>query len=192
MKKIAITGGIGSGKSTVLDILKNHGYPVMSSDEIVNDLYKKRKIRKMLKELFPNAVTGIFLKINRALIAKEIFSNPEKNKVLTDLITPLVIDEIIRRAEKLTKPCFVEVPLLFECGYAECFDDVWVVVRDRKDRIESVKKRSNLTEDQVVSRMNSQVNYDTLDLNEYTIIENVGDRNALVQTVLKNAQSVTK
>ena len=190
MKKIAITGGIGSGKSTVLDILKTNGYPVMSSDAIVSDLYKKRSVRKMLKELFPSAVTGILLKINRGLIAKEVFSNPEKNKVLTDLITPLVIEEIMKRAEKLNTTCFVEVPLLFECGYAECFDGVWVITRNRQDRIDSVKARSNLTEDQVVARMNNQVNYDTLNLSGYTVIENSGDVHALAQTILEKAKAL--
>ena len=188
--KTVICGGIGSGKSTVLEILGSHGYPVMSSDAIVSDLYKKRKIRKMLRELFPDAITGITLKINRAKIAKEIFSNPEKNKVLTDLITPLVIEEIMKRADKLDKTCFVEVPLLFECGYAECFDGVWVITRNKVDRIESVKTRSNLSEDQIVARMNNQVNYDTLNLSDYTVIENSGDINALAKTVLEKAKAL--
>ena len=101
MKKIAITGGIGSGKSSVLEILKNQGYVVMSSDAIVSDLYKKRRVRKMLKELFPEAVTGFMLKIDRKEIARQVFSDVVKHKLLTDLITPLVIEEIFKRAQKL-------------------------------------------------------------------------------------------
>ena len=179
MKKIAITGGIGSGKSTVLQMLKTLGYPVMSSDTIVSDLYKKRRIRKMLKELFPDAVTGFMLKIDRQKIAKEIFSDPVKHKLLTDLITPLVIEEVFKRADKLKTTCFIEVPLLFECEYAEYFDDVWVVARDKSERIKSVMTRSNLTSEQVEARMNNQVNYDTLDLSNYTVIKNQGDLQAL-------------
>ena len=185
MKKIAITGGIGSGKSSVLEILKNQGYVVMSSDAIVSDLYKKRRVRKMLKELFPEAVTGFMLKIDRKEIARQVFSDVVKHKLLTDLITPLVIEEIFKRAQKLKKTCFVEVPLLFECEYAEYFDDVWVVTRDKEQRIESVMARSNLTREQVEARMKKQVNYDTLDLSNYTVIENNNNLIALEDAICK-------
>ena len=57
-KLIAITGGIGSGKSLVLSTLKKQGYPTLSSDEIVKTLYKKPAVKKILKGVFPTAVKG--------------------------------------------------------------------------------------------------------------------------------------
>ena len=70
-KLIAITGGIGSGKSFALSILKNEGFITLSSDIITAELYEKRKIKLILKKMFPSAVKGLFnLKIDR----KEIIS----------------------------------------------------------------------------------------------------------------------
>ena len=122
-KTFALTGGIGSGKSTALSIIHSAGFFTLTSDGIVSDLYKKNKIKRILKRLFPTAVKGFFcLKIDRAEIARIAFSNPDKHKALTDTITPLVLNEIIRRSNKIKSPVFVEVPLLFECGYEKYFD----------------------------------------------------------------------
>ena len=171
-KIIAVTGGIGTGKSTVCDILCKKGYVVFSSDQIVSDLYKKRSVRKILKNLFPTAVKGIFLKIDRKEISKIVFNDKDKLALLTSAITPLVLKEILRRYKNLTGVCFAEVPLLFECSYQNEFDGVLIISRPLKDRIESVKKRSNLTEEEIISRINAQFNYDIADLKDYTVIIN--------------------
>ena len=57
-KLIAITGGIGSGKSLALSAIEKAGYPTLSSDKIVKDLYKKPSVKRLLKDLFPSAVKG--------------------------------------------------------------------------------------------------------------------------------------
>ncbi len=190
-KKIAITGGIGSGKSLVLQTLKELNYKTLSSDEIVSDLYGKRKIKKMIREYFPSAVSGrLRPKIDKVELAKVAFSTPENHQNLTLLITPLVMDKI----EKLTAGkkglYFVEVPLLFECEYQTNFDGVWVVKRKLGDRIASVMARSNLTEQQVLDRIRKQVNYDTLDFSSYTVIENDGDKEKLKRTILEKIKEL--
>ncbi len=175
-KRIAITGGIGSGKSLVLSTLKELGYKTLSSDKIVTDLYKTLKVKKMIKEYFPQAVTGkIFLKIDRVALAKQAFSTSENHQLLTLLVTPLVMEKINKLTAGKKGLYFVEVPLLFECEYQTDFDGVWVVTRPLNDRINSVKQRSNLTQEQIVERIRKQVNYDTLDLSNYTVIQNDGD-----------------
>lgn len=186
---IAITGGIGSGKSLALSALKGKGYLVLSSDKIVSELYEKRKIKLLLKTLFPTAVTGrIKLNINRKIISDCVFNNSEMLKKLTDLITPLVMEEILKRYKKAKTTVFAEVPLLFECGFEKYFDQVIVVVRDRKAKIESVKRRSNLAEEQIVARMNAQFDYDNSDLSNYIVIKNDGTETDLEQKVLDIAK----
>ena len=187
MKKnllIAITGGIGSGKSTVTNIIKENSFLTLSSDEIVSEIYKERKIKKLLRLLFPTAVRGrIKLAIDRAEIAKQVFMDKEKHRQLTELITPIVMARIIAVYKAVGGVIFAEVPLLFECEFQKYFDKVIVVVRDKEKRIESAMLRSNLTREQVESRINNQVDYDSLDLTPYTIIENNGTTDDLKEKV---------
>jgi dephospho-CoA kinase len=192
-KLFAITGGIGSGKSSVLAILKDAGYKTLSSDQIVSELYKTHKVKCLIKEMFPSAVSGEKrLTLNRAEISKQVFVDKNKHALLTNAITPLVLDEILKKAKRTNKPLFVEVPLLFECDYQNYFDGVIVVTRDKKARIESVKMRSNLTEEQILARIKNQVDYDALDKTPYTIINNDGDILTLKEKVLKIAKELTE
>ena len=183
-KTIAITGGIGSGKSTLTEYLKSLGYPTFSSDTIVSELYETRKVKRLVKKLFPTAVKGLFnLTLDRKVIAEQVFNDKNKLLALTDLITPLVLEEIKARTAKTEGVCFVEVPLLFECSYQTFFDGVWVVTRPLEDRITGVMARSNLTREQVVARINNQVDYDALDLSPYVVISNDGNAESLYKKV---------
>ena len=192
-KLFAITGGIGSGKSMVLKVLKDAGYYTLSSDQIVGDLYKTHSVKALLKGLFPSAVSGKKrLRINRGEISKQVFFDKDKLALLTSAITPLVLQEILKRASSSKRPIFVEVPLLFECNYQGYFDNVLVVMRDKNARIESVKMRSNLTEEQILARMSNQVDYDKKDLSSYIVIKNDLDIITLKDRVLKIAKELTE
>lgn len=191
IKAIAVTGGIGSGKSLALSVLKNNGYKVLSSDEIVVKLYKKKSVLKKVKALFPSVVKGkLFLSLDKVALSNEVFFDCAKHKALTDLITPLVFEHIKRRIKRAKQNLFIEIPLLFECGCQKDFDNVIVITRPLKDRIESVKKRSNLTEEQILARIKKQVNYDELDLTSYIVIENVGAVDTFRDRVLSVAKSI--
>ena len=188
-KLIAVTGGIGSGKSSALKILADAGYKTLSADEIVCELYERKEIRALLKPLFPTAVNGDDYIIDRKNIAEQTFSNKEKHLALTELITPMVMAEILKRTDQ-NELCFVEVPLLFECGFEEMFDDVIVIMRTLNKRIESVMNRSNLTKEQVMARISNQFNYDVADLSNYIIVKNDFGIDELKQTLLKIVSSL--
>lgn len=191
IKKVAVTGGIGSGKSTVVQILKDAGYNVFSCDKITAELYQKRKVKLLLKNLFPDAVKGFFFpKLDRKIIAAAVFNDKAMLDKLTATITPLVIKEVELRLKNLTGVAFVEVPLLFECNYQDRFDQTWIVMRDKSKRIESVIARSGLTKQQVLDRINSQVDYDSLDLAPHIVIQNDGEVETLKATVLELAKSL--
>ncbi len=190
-KKIALTGGIGSGKSYALDVLSINGYQTLSCDLITADLYKKASVKRLLKKLFPTAVSGFFnLKIDRKEISKIAFNDKGKLDELTSAITPLVMEEVNKRSSKLKGTVFVEVPLLFERNYQSCFDAVIVITRPLTERIESVKNRSKLSEEQIVARINNQVDYESIDLTPYFVIENNGSKEDFSAKVLSVAKNI--
>lgn len=175
-KVIALTGGIGSGKSTALKIIKNAGFQTVSSDEMVTLLYQKNSVKRKLKKLFPDAVSGrVFLSIDRKKIAEKVFFDKALHKKLTDFVTPLVFNEIFKVARKVKGVLFAEVPLLFECNYQNAFDGVIVITREKSARIEAVKTRSNLTKQEILARMENQIDYEKQDFSGFVVIENDGD-----------------
>ena len=190
-KLIAITGGIGSGKSLALDIIKSAGYFTLSCDQIVKDLYKTHAVKRVLKSMFPTAVSGEKrLTVSTKKIADITFFDKDKHAELTSAITPLALDEVLKRANRKKGLIFVEVPLLFECGYQDKFDGVIVIKRALDARIESVKARSNLSKEQILARINAQVDYSKLDLTNYKVITNDGDKNHLQNSVLEYVKSL--
>jgi dephospho-CoA kinase len=194
MKKhitVAVTGGIGSGKSFLIEILKSRGFSTLSCDDIAKHTLEMRNIKKKLKKLFPTVVSGrLTLTVDRKKLAEIVFSDKIALKNLNALTHPVIIKETIKRAKKLPSPVFVEVPLLFEGGYETLFDDVIVVTRDKEKRIESVIKRTNMTREQVLSRMNNQFDYYTQDLSNYIVISNDGDKAALEKQLYSLLQNL--
>lgn len=188
--KIAVTGGIGSGKSLAIKALSDSGYSTVSCDEIAKNLYDKMEVRAKLKLLFPNAVSKDLSFVDRKAISDEVFCDKAKLKALNDLTHPLIVKEAIELAETNGGLNFIEVPLLFEGGFEKLFDGVLVVKRSKEKRIESVKLRSSLSEEEIVARMNNQVDYDNLDLSETTVIFNDGSPDELKQTVLDIAKKM--
>ena len=191
VKLIALTGGIGSGKSLALSALKEASYKTLSCDAITSELYEKRKIKLMLKKMFPTAVKGFFNPIiDRKEISRIVFGDKVKHAQLTATVTPMVMQEVLRRANKIGGTVFVEVPLLFECGYQDEFDGVMVITRPVNERVKSVISRSNLTEEQVLARIKNQTDYENFDLSKYMVIENVGNETALKEKVLNIAKEL--
>lgn len=156
--KIGITGGIASGKSLVCSFLKEFGIPVISADEIVRQLQKDACYLRRIKELFGDEVfEGDSL--NRKKLANIIFSDENKRELLNKLLHPPVLLEIKKRMEDLEnhKIVAVEVPLLFEVGIEDWFDEIWVVYIPKNLQIRRMMERDNITEEEALLRINSQI-----------------------------------
>lgn len=186
-KLIALTGGIGSGKSYAADILKKEGYYIVSCDEIAREISDSREYLLTLKNYFPDAVKtdGEFLFLDRKALSKEVFSDKNKLALLNSLIHPAVMEEVKKKAaESGRKTVIVEIPLLYESGYEDLFDKTVVIMRDKKQRIESVKIRDNMSEEEINARIDSQFDYDTLNDENAVIVVNDGNfKENLIKTI---------
>lgn len=162
--KVAVTGGIGSGKSTVLAILKDMGYSVYSCDEIYKNLIRRKDYVAEIEKRFGCVKDG---HIQLDELSEKVFSNPEKRKELNALAHPRIMKELLLAMENATaNVVFAEVPLLFEGEYENLFDKVLVVLRDTSARISSVKVRDSLSDEQILSRIHAQIDYDSVSLKE--------------------------
>ncbi len=188
--KVAVTGGIGSGKTTVCNLIRGLNYPVFSCDEIYSCLLNDKNFLSELSSVFGDILTLDGL-LDRSKLANRVFSDKLLLKKLNAIAHPAVMGEALKRMERYSI-AFCEVPLLFEGGYEKLFDEVIVVLREKEKRINSVLKRSNLTRNAIENRINSQVDYANMDLTKYYVLHNCGNLWNLEQNSLKIVQSIAK
>jgi dephospho-CoA kinase len=138
---VAITGGIGAGKSAALAAFRRHGAATVSSDEIVHHLLATDDaVRDALVDRLGSQILGADGRPDRAAIARIVFRDPEALRFLEGLLHPLVSREYLSWREQLAAlddppaVCVTEVPLLFEVGADERFDKVVVITAPRRLR----------------------------------------------------------
>lgn len=170
--KIAVTGGIGSGKSTVCRIIAENGFPVFSCDEEYKNLLSGGSLPKKLAENFGMEILNADGSVNRKILSEKVFGDQEKLQLLNNITHPQIFSSLFEKSEKVEGTAFFEVPLLFEGKYQNLFDGVIVVLRNSNDRIRSIMQRDNLTEEEVQSRLSNQHNYEIDDFAQYYVIHN--------------------
>ena len=177
-KKIAVTGGIGSGKSTVMKIIAGKGYPIFSCDEIYSQLTSDRDFLNILHHSFGDILNGDGT-LDRKKLSEIVFNNPAKLSELDKITHPAIYKEMFRMADEAGGICFCEVPLLFESGAESLFDGVIIVMRNEEQRIKSVTARDKLPEQDVKKRISNQFDYNSADFAMYYVIHNNGDLSEL-------------
>jgi dephospho-CoA kinase len=159
MLKVAITGGIGSGKTMVCAVFEKLGIPVFYADLearrlMDNDVSLKEEIVKYVG-------IGIFddnFKLNRSKLAAIIFNNKEALSTINGLVHPVVRNEFNRWTDKQSAPYVIEeAALIFESGLATNFDKIITVSAPVNVRIERVMKRDKVTREGVIERINNQM-----------------------------------
>lgn len=178
--KIAVTGGIGSGKTAVCRILSDLGYPVFSCDEISRGLWKDEAYLDLLATNFPRCVTDG--KIDKKKLSKIIFSDSDARKRLEALSHPRIMQALMREMDRFSVS-FAEVPLLFEGGYESLFDGVLLVERTEVTRIASVMRRDCISEEEVKQRISSQFSDAEREKDGVVILKNDGTLAALKESV---------
>jgi len=160
-KTVAITGGIGSGKSTFCSKLKEKGFKIHSSDEQVAKIYKNPE-KKFVTYLRTIGLSKSISKknIDKKIISKIIFENKQIRKKLELYIFKIVrkkrSDFIKQERQKKTRLIFIDIPLLFENNLEKQFNKVISIIASKRVRLKRLKKTRKMTENQFKNITRSQ------------------------------------
>jgi dephospho-CoA kinase len=154
---VAITGGIGAGKSEALAAFARHGAATVSSDEIVHRLLREDEdVRRNLLERFGERILDDVGQVDRGAIARLVFADREQLDWLERLLHPRVVREYLQWREdlgRLPNPpevCVTEVPLLYEVGGDERFDKVVVITAPAEIRAQRSEAAGELRETRLI------------------------------------------
>ena len=186
-KKIAVTGGIGSGKSMVCSILREKGYPVFSCDGIYREMQTDPVYLGAMEKIFPGVTAGGVL--DRKKLSAVVFRDGAALAKLNALSHPAIMRRLYERMAAYPV-AFAEVPLLFESGRQGDFDGVIVVYRPQRERIDAVRARDGLSEEEILLRMKNQADYEKIIREGHTVIYNDGDLSSLRHKVASAVEEI--
>ena len=161
MLKVGLTGGIGSGKSTMAKIFEVLGVPVYYADDAAKHIMNTdAELREKIISTF-GAGSYVNNELNRPYIASIVFENTEKLALLNSLTHPATIRDAEKWMRQQTSPYVIkEAALIFESGSAENLDYVIGVFSPLPLRIKRIMERDNVTRDEVMKRMSRQIDED--------------------------------
>ena len=188
MLSIAITGGIGSGKTCVTDIIRSHGYTVIDADAMSREMTSAGgKAMPYISEKFGPEFIMEDGSLNRAAMRDLIFRDPAKKALLEEGTTKVVLEDIeaIRRQKEKDgeKALFFDIPLLFETGTEGEYDAVWVVSADYDVRARRIMERDGIDAGMIDLIMDSQEDEETKKSGADLVISNNGTMEELEQAV---------
>ena len=185
MRIVGLTGGIGSGKSTVLNEFKNLGIKTYSADKVAKKLINSDKVLvKSIKNLFGD---NIYINniIDSEKLSKIVFKNPNKLESLNSIIHPAVAKDFESFIKANNGDYIVkEVAIIFETNTEDNYDKIILIRAPLEKRIKRVILRDNTTREDVIRRVNNQINDSTIIDNCDYIIDNNNLKN-LKEKVLK-------
>ena len=192
---IGLTGGIGTGKSTVSQILQEKKFPVIDLDTISHEVIKIPKVIEKIVENFGKEVlenSGNFenenntIRISREKLGKIIFENKEKRLLLNSIMHPEILHtmrEQISKYKKNNKIIFVEIQLLFEVQWEKEFDYILLISAKKSTQIRRILERDKRSENDALNIINSQLTLDEKKKRSDFVIENDGNIEELKEKI---------
>lgn len=156
---IGLTGGIGTGKSTVARRLIEKGYTVIDTDIISKEVIEKEEVIIKIKEEFGD-ILDYNGKINRKKLGQIVFKDEKKLNVLNSIMHPIILNEMrkqINEKSKLHNIIIVDVPLLFEINIEKEFDIILLVYSTKEIQLKRIMERDNRTKEEALNMINSQM-----------------------------------
>jgi len=196
MKVVAITGGIGSGKSTVAEMFRNLGFPVLDADRVAHGVYKRGTIayKKIIESFGKKILLGDGI-INRKILGDLVFENEELRRLLEEITHPFIVKkmrEFIRECrEQRASICIIEAALIFEKGKGQLFDCIITVSVDEKTQCTRLIQRDEIPESEVQSKIRSQEPLEVKRQKADRVIDNSGTLDYTKKQVEKIASDLT-
>jgi len=175
---IGVTGGIGSGKSYICRIISSLGFPVYNCDAEAKKLMNTNKhIINSLKLLIGENSYDSKGNLNKPIIAQFLFANEENAHKINSVVHPVVKEDFRSWASSQNADLiFMESAILFESGFNDVVDNVITITAPPETRIERTIRRDNTTREQVIARMNQQMqDEERVRLSDYIICNNTND-----------------
>ncbi len=162
MLVIGLAGGIGSGKSSVSGMLKNLGAIIIDADKLGHEVYLPgtEGLREVVSE-FGEDILSSNGEIDRGILGSKVFGSPEAMAKLNAIVWPRIknkVTELIEENSQLgTEVLVLDAAVLIEAGWTSVVDEVWVVTAPVDQIISRLESRNGITEEQAMSRINSQM-----------------------------------
>ena len=162
MRVIGLTGGIASGKTTVSNLFKISGVPVIDADLVARQVVEKGTVGlSALVNRFGEAILNTDGTLNRTELGKRMFSEEAIRSEVNDILQPIIRQEIISRMQAYKDQgktlIVLDVPLLFEMHYENLCDDIIVVAVSVETQIARMEKRNGYTRQEALERIQSQM-----------------------------------
>ena len=192
-KIIGITGGIASGKSTVVEEIRQAGYQVIDADAVVHDLQTKGgQLYQALLDWLGPEILRVDGQLNRPKLSQLIFSSPEHQVKSAQLQNDIIRQVLAKERDRLAQSediFFMDIPLLVELDYLDWFDAIWLVYVDEDKQVQRLMERNGYNQAQAQQRIAVQM--PLLEKKKYAtlVLDNNGSLEDLQQQVrqaLKN------
>lgn len=157
---LGLTGGIGTGKSTVVNMLKEKGIPVVDTDLISREVIEYPEIIEKIKLEISNEVFDFNNKLDRKKMSEIVFENQEKLKKLNEIMHPEILKKMWDEVEELKKNhkiIVVDVPLLFEINMEKEVDKILLIYASKEIQLKRIMERDGRTREEAVKIISSQM-----------------------------------
>jgi dephospho-CoA kinase len=191
MLTIGLTGGIGSGKSTVSKMLAELGAPILDADKIAHTTYAPGgSAYKEVVAAFGDTIVAPDGTIDRTKLGPIVFADPDQLKRLTSIVWPRTFERIGELVAELrqkgeTRPIVVEAAILIEANWQSMCDEIWLVRASKERVIERIERDRGMKPEQTEARIRAQLSDDERVKHANLVIENEDSLNELREVVTR-------
>lgn len=157
---LGLTGGIGTGKSTVAKMLREKNIPVVDTDSISKEIIEYPEIIEKIKAEISSKIFNNENKLDRKKLSEIVFENKDKLKKLNEIMHPVILKKMWEEVEKLKKDykvIVVDIPLLFEINMENEVDKVLLIYSSKEIQIERIMNRDGRSREEAIKIINSQM-----------------------------------